>query len=38
VTTPEFMQHFGLASLSDLPPLSLPEPPAAPSAETILKG
>jgi segregation and condensation protein B len=38
-TTSEFMQHFGLASLSDLPPLSLPEATGAPpSPETILKG
>ncbi|MCC7361630.1 MAG: SMC-Scp complex subunit ScpB [Anaerolineales bacterium] len=38
-TTPEFMQHFGLASLSDLPPLSLPEPGlAAPTADSLLKG
>jgi len=25
-TSPEFLQHFGLASLSELPPLNLPEP------------
>ncbi len=38
-TTPEFMQHFGLASLSDLPPLSLPEPSGeGPAPEAILKG
>jgi segregation and condensation protein B len=42
-TTTEFMQHFGLASLGDLPPLSLPEAgpaPSAPAAEDVgvLKG
>jgi segregation and condensation protein B len=37
-TTSEFMQHFGLAALSDLPPLSLPAAPSQPHAETILKG
>jgi segregation and condensation protein B len=42
-TTTEFMQHFGLASLGDLPPLSLPEPGADPAAAppedvSILKG
>jgi segregation and condensation protein B len=36
-TTPEFMQHFGLASLGDLPPLALPAAGAA-SPEHILKG
>ncbi len=41
-TTSEFLQHFGLASLADLPPLALPgvavdTPPAA-SHEDILKG
>jgi segregation and condensation protein B len=35
-TTPEFMQHFGLASLSDLPPLSLPSPEGALHPERIL--
>ena len=40
-TTTEFMQHFGLASLTDLPPLTpLSADPAAeaPTAESILKG
>ena len=37
-TTPEFMQHFGLASLADLPPLSLPGPAVPASHEGILKG
>jgi segregation and condensation protein B len=37
-TTPEFMQHFGISSLSDLPPLSLPGPGDAPNPEGILKG
>jgi segregation and condensation protein B len=37
-TTPEFMQHFGLASLSDLPPLSLPSPEGALHPERILQG
>ena len=38
VTTTEFMQHFGLGSLSDLPPLTPPEQGGEPSAESILKG
>jgi len=38
-TTSEFMQHFGLATLSDLPPLSLPGPaPAGATADELLKG
>jgi segregation and condensation protein B len=37
-TTSEFMQHFGLATLSDLPPLSPPSPDNAVNAERILKG
>jgi segregation and condensation protein B len=37
-TTPEFMQHFGLTSLADLPPLTLPAPDASVSHEQILKG
>jgi len=37
-TTSEFMQHFGLAALTDLPPLSLPVAPSQAAAETILKG
>jgi segregation and condensation protein B len=36
-TTAEFLQHFGLASLSDLPPLNLDGLKPAPPAE-ILKG
>lgn len=36
-TTPEFLQHFGLTSLADLPPLQLDGPRPAPTAE-ILKG
>jgi segregation and condensation protein B len=37
-TTPEFMQHFGLATLSDLPPLSLPGLETAAAPERIQKG
>jgi len=37
-TTLEFMQHFGLTSLSDLPPLSPVSPDNASSPERILKG
>ena len=37
-TTPEFMQHFGLTSLSDLPPLSPLSADSAASHERILKG
>jgi len=37
-TTTEFMQHFGLTSLSDLPPLSPLSPDNAVNAERILKG
>jgi segregation and condensation protein B len=37
-TTPEFMQHFGLASLSDLPPLSQPGPEGVLHPGQILKG
>jgi segregation and condensation protein B len=37
-TTPEFMQHFGLAALTDLPPLSLPDALSRPDAETVRKG
>ncbi len=37
-TTSEFMQHFGLAALTDLPPLSLPAIASQANAETILKG
>jgi segregation and condensation protein B len=38
-TTPEFMQHFGLASLAELPPLALAEiSPNAPTQDDLLKG
>lgn len=38
-TTPEFMQHFGIATLSDLPPLTLPEAaPTGLTADELLKG
>ena len=37
-TTPEFMQHFGLTSLAELPPLSLPSAAGALHPEHILKG
>ncbi len=37
-TTTEFMQHFGLASLADLPPLTLPNPDGAANPQRILKG
>jgi segregation and condensation protein B len=37
-TTSEFMQHFGLAALTDLPPLSLQATPSQSPTETILKG
>jgi segregation and condensation protein B len=36
-TTPEFLQHFGLTSLTDLPPLNLDGTAQPPPAE-ILKG
>jgi segregation and condensation protein B len=36
-TTPEFLQHFGINSILDLPPLSLPEPEAETQVE-LLKG
>jgi segregation and condensation protein B len=26
ITAPDFLQHFGLSSLGELPPLELPEP------------
>jgi hypothetical protein len=29
-TTSEFLQYFGLASLADLPPLNLDQPPTLP--------
>jgi len=37
-TTSEFMQHFGLASLADLPPLTLPSADSLANPERILKG
>jgi segregation and condensation protein B len=42
-TTPEFLQHFGLSALTDLPPLNLDQPPTLPQPEEngedeILKG
>ncbi len=37
VTSPEFLQHFGLGGLADLPPLNLEAGPALPPAD-ILKG
>jgi len=40
-TTPEFLQYFGLSALTDLPPLSLDQPPTLPEgngADEILKG
>jgi segregation and condensation protein B len=38
-TTPEFMQHFGLSSLSELPPLALAEAGAQPpTPDDLLKG
>ena len=38
-TTPEFMQHFGLATLAELPPLALAEAGApVPTQDEILKG
>ena len=37
-TTPEFMQHFGLTSLEELPPLSLPSADRLLNPAHILKG
>lgn len=37
-TTPEFLQHFGLNSLNELPPLNLKEPTEEPTDSAILKG
>ncbi len=34
-TTPEFLQYFGLSALTDLPPLSLDQPPTLPPPETV---
>lgn len=36
-TTPEFLQHFGLSSILEMPPLARPEE-EAPEAEELLKG
>lgn len=36
-TTPEFLQHFGLNSILEMPPLAKPEE-EAPKAEELLKG
>jgi segregation and condensation protein B len=38
ITTTEFMQHFGLSSLADLPPLTPPEPESNGAPGTALKG
>jgi segregation and condensation protein B len=37
-TTPEFLQHFGLGSLGELPPLILPEPEEGNKDVALLKG
>jgi segregation and condensation protein B len=38
-TTPEFLQHFGLSSLSELPPLALPEVTSDENKDvSVLKG
>jgi segregation and condensation protein B len=37
-TTPEFLQHFGLSSLVELPPLELAEPESTESHDEMLKG
>jgi segregation and condensation protein B len=37
-TTPDFLQHFGLNSLGELPPLSLPEPVDNSRDVAVLKG
>jgi len=37
-TTPEFLQHFGLSSLGELPPLILPETEDADKDVSLLKG
>jgi segregation and condensation protein B len=37
-TTPDFLQHFGLNSLSELPPLALPEPGEPGKDVELLKG
>jgi segregation and condensation protein B len=37
-TAPDFLQHFGLNSLGELPPLTLPEPEGDNGHDTALKG
>ena len=37
-TAPDFLQHFGLNSLTELPPLNLPEPEAENGHDEALKG
>jgi segregation and condensation protein B len=37
-TTPDFLQHFGLNSLGELPPINLVEPPAEGGHDEMLKG
>jgi segregation and condensation protein B len=37
-TTPDFLQHFGLNSLSELPPLNMPEPEGENGHDETLKG
>lgn len=34
-TTPEFLQYFGLSALTDLPPLSLDQPPTLPLSDNL---
>ncbi len=37
-TAPEFLQHFGLGSIADLPPLAVPEPASETGHDEMLKG
>jgi segregation and condensation protein B len=37
-TTPDFLQHFGLNSLSEMPPLALPDQLGSDSDVSLLKG
>lgn len=37
-TTPDFLQHFGVGSLGELPPLNLPEPGLEDAHNEALKG
>jgi segregation and condensation protein B len=37
-TTPDFLQHFGLNTLGELPPLNLQEPAADGNHDDLLKG